>query len=132
MIGAEAARCLNQRYVGPTVHRRGSSIQGMFVDAHVRLSRDVIAEGNLCPNYLHILGQELSMLDREIFEEFLGKVSAEVNNLAIEGRHFGTCPMLLTAENCPGLFHHVRQTTLFAITRNYMGKLALLIYHEEI
>ena len=132
MIGAEAARHLNQRYVGPTVHRRGSSIQGMFVDAHVRLSRDVITEGNLCPNYLHILGQELSMLDREIFEEFLGKVSAEVNNLAIEGRHFGTCPMLLTAENCPGLFHHVRQTTLFAITRNYMGKLTLVIYYKEI
>ena len=94
MIGAEAARRLNQRYVGPTVHRRGSNIRGMFVDAHVRLSRDVIAEGNLCQSYLQILGQELSLLDREIFEEFLGKVSVEVDNLAIEGRHFGTCKFI--------------------------------------
>ena len=125
MIGAEAARRLNTQYVGPTVHRRGNTVRGMFVDVHVRLRREVIAEGNMCQNYLQILGQELSLLDREIFEEFLGKVSVEVDNLALEGRHFGSCPMMLSASNCPDLFNHVRQTTLYAITRNYMGKIFL-------
>ena len=126
MLGAEAARTLNRNFLGPTVHRRGTNTHGMFVDCHVRVKQDVIMEGNMCPVYLNNLGHELSLLDREIFDEFLTKIMGETNVLSPQGRSFGSCPMLMTGINCPDLFTQVRQTTLFSITRNYMCKCDLL------
>lgn len=122
MIGAEAARQLNRDYVGPTVHRRGCSCHNMFLDGHVRLQESVIVDGNMCPVYLQNLGTELSMLDREVFDEFFGKIRAEVDNISPQGRAFGSCPLLLTDESSPALFRHVRETALFSAVRNYMCK----------
>ena len=131
MLGVEAARRLNRDYVGPSVYRRGSSVRGMFIDGHVRVQESVIAQGNMCPVYLASLGSELSMLDREIFEEFLSKVCGETDAISPGGRTFGSCPMLMTQSNCPGLFTQVRQTTLFSIIRNYMCKFLTLCYYFE-
>ena len=122
MLGAEAARHLNREFIGPSVHRKGSNVRGMFIDGHVRIQENVISRGNMCPIYLANLGNELSMLDREIFEEFLSKICGETDALSPQGRTFGSCPMLMTQENCPVLFAQVRQTTLFSIVRNSMCK----------
>ena len=122
MLGVEAARHLNRDYVGPSVHRRGLNVRGMFIDGHVRVQESVITQGNMCPVYLASLGNELSMLDREIFDEFLSKICGETDTISPGGRTFGSCPMLMTQQNCPGLFTQVRQTTLYSIIRNYMCK----------
>ena len=122
MLGVEAARALNRDYVGPSVHRRGSHVRGMFIDGHVRVQESVVARGNMCPIYLANLGNELSMLGTEIFEEFIAKVCGETDVLSPQGRTFGSCPMLMTQGNCPEIFNQVRQTTLFSVIRNYMCK----------
>lgn len=126
MLGAEAARVLNKDYVGPTVHRRGTNCRGMFLDSHMRIQERVIIDGNMCPVYLQSLGQELSSLDREIFDEFYSKVRGEVDTLAIQGRAFGSCPMLLTSQNCPVVFRQIRETTMHAVIRNFMCKFGIL------
>ena len=122
MIGVDAARLLNQEYVGPSVHRRGTTVRGMFLDGHLRLQERVVTAGNMCQMYLFHLGQELSRLDPEVYDEFFNKVRGEIDNMAIHGREFGSCPMLLTSENCPEVFRQIRETTLHSVVRNMMCK----------
>ena len=123
MLGSNAARALNHSFAGCSVHRRGSHARGMFLDSHVRIRDAVINEGNMCPLYLHSLGQELASLDREIFDEFVNKCIGEIDRVAPQGRSFGTCPMLLNGDNCPAVFRQVRETTLFSVVRNFMCRL---------
>ena len=122
MIGADAARTLNRDYVGPSVHRRGVTARGMFLDGHMRLQESVVTAGNMCQMYLLHLGQELSQLDREVYDEFFNKIRGEIDNLALHGREFGSCPMLLTSGNCPAVFRQIRETTLHSVVRNMMCK----------
>ena len=122
MIGAEAARVLNRDYVGPSIHRRGTQVRNMFLDGHLRFQESVIMMGNMCQLYLQHLGQELSQLEREVYDEFFAKVRGEIDALSIEGQSFGSCPMLFTNENCPEVFRQIRETTLHSVLRNFMCK----------
>ena len=122
MIGVEAARKLNADYVGPSVHRRGTQCRNMFLDGHLRVQESVVTQGNMCQMYLQHLGQELSHLDREIYDEFFAKVRGEIDTLAPSGRTFGSCPMLLTQTNCPAVFRQIRETTMHSVVRNFMCK----------
>ena len=70
MIGVEAARRLKQEFHGPSIHRRGLSCRQMFIDAHLKVTHGVIAAGNMGPEYLHGLGNELSSIDRAVYDEF--------------------------------------------------------------
>ena len=122
MLGTAAARELNNNFVGCSVHRRGTHARGMFLDSHVRIQDAVIHEGGMCPMYLTNLGQELAVLDKDIFDEFVQKCMGEINRICPQGQTFGSCPMLLDGTNCPGLFRQVRETTLSSVVRNFMCK----------
>ena len=122
MIGSAAARQLNTEYLGCSVHRRGTSCRSMYLDMHVRLKDTVINDANMCQAYLQSLGHELAQLDRDIFDEFTNKCIGEVDKVSPHGRVFGSCPMLLTEQNCPVVFRQVRETMLHALLRNFMCK----------
>lgn len=123
MLGVAAARKLNRDYSGPSVHRRGLTSRGVFIDSHCKLTDSVIAHGNMGPAYLQSLGIELSQVDREIFDEFMSKLQGEVDNhQGGDQPAFGACPMLLTATNCPPVYKQIRETGLYALLRNYMCK----------
>ena len=122
MIGVEAARLLKHEFHGPSVHRRGLTCRNMFIDGHLKLTHSVIAAGNMDPNYLLGLGSELSCVDRGVYDEFFVKCQGEVDTIKPSGRTYGSCPMLLTPTNCPGLFRQIRETNLYAILRNFMCK----------
>jgi len=122
MLGVAAAKKLNRDFCGPSVHRRGLPIRGMFIDGHCKLTDAVIARGNMCPQYLQNLGAELSYIDKTVFEEFFSKLSGEVDAFQGDRPGFGACPLLLTAVNCPPVFKQVRETGLYSILRNYMCK----------
>ena len=132
MLGSEAARTLNCDYIGSSVHRRGTTCRGMFLDSHLRIQDSVIVRENMCPLYLQTLGTELAQLDKDVFDEFYQKVSGEIDRIAPQGRSFGSCPMLLTDGNCPALYRQVRETTLHGIIRNYMCKLLTLDHKRNI
>ena len=122
MLGSEAARALNRDYNGASVHRRGITCRGMFLDSHIRIQDNVIIRDNMCPNYLQSLGTEFAVLDKEVYDEFFHKVSAEIDRISPQGRQFGSCPMLLDETNCPILYRQVRETTMHAVIRNFMCK----------
>ena len=122
MIGIEAARRLKQEFFGPTVHRRGLGCRHMFLDGHMKVTHANIAVGNMSPSYLNGLGSELSCVDRTIYDEFFQKVHGEVDTVQPGGRTFGSCPMLLTQENCPPVFRQIRETSYYAMLRNFMCK----------
>ena len=124
MLGVAAARRLRRDYTGPSIHRRGLPCRGMFIDSHCKLTDDIIARGNMSPAYLQSLGSELSFIDKEVFDEFLSKTFGEVNNFQGDRPGFGSCPMLLTATNCPPVFKQIRETNLYSLLRNFMCKLA--------
>ena len=122
MLGSEAARTLNRDYNGASVHRRGITCRGMYLDSHIRIQDNVIIRDNMCPNYLQSLGTELAVLDKEVYDEFFYKVSGEIDRISPQGRQFGSCPMLLDETNCPILYRQVRETTMHAVVRNFMCK----------
>ena len=131
MLGVAAARKLNRDYSGPSVHRRGLSCRGMFIDSHCKLTDAVIARGNMGPQYLQSLGMELSHVDKEVFEEFLTKLQGEVDNYQGDDRPgYGACPLMLTASNCPPVFKQVRETGLYGLLRNFMCKLSSYVNYR--
>ena len=126
MLGVAAARRLKRDFTGPSIHRRGMSCRGMFIDSHCKLTDAVIAQGNMSPHYLQSLGSELSYIDKEVFDEFLSKAHGEVDNFQGDRPRYGSCPMLLTATSCPPVFKQIRETALYSLLRNFMCKCGVI------
>ena len=119
MIGVEAARSINERYVGHSLHRRGTRTTTGFIDGHCRMTEHVIRELHADNEYMLRLGVEFANLDPAVFGEFYSCLEDAVNkNMPTE---FGTAPMLVTVENGGPIGNALRKTVFFSILRNYMG-----------
>ena len=127
MFGVEAARHVNERFTGHSIHRRGTRTTSGFIDGHCRMTDHVIREIQADSNYLLGLGVEFANLDPAIFGEFYSCLEDSVNqNMPTR---FGTAPMLVTIENGGPVGDALRKTVMFSIIRNYMGKIKLPCCH---
>ena len=126
MIGAKAARHLNEHLGGYSIHRRGLRINNGFVDGHFRLSPDVIETHKLDPNYMLSLGCELAGLDVPVLGEFMTQVETSADMIPNAG--FGTCPLLMSPTVSPAAFDKLRQTVLYTLLRNMMCKYTIFDY----
>ena len=127
MIGAKAARHLNQELSGYSIHRRGLRVNNIFVDGHFRLSAGAINAHQLDPIYMQNLGIELANLDIPVLGEFLSQVEAGAD--AVPDAGFGTCPLLMTPGTTPDAFDKMRKTVLYSLLRNMMCKLTFYHYY---
>ena len=113
MFGVEAARHVNERFTGHSIHRRGTRTTSGFIDGHCRMTDHVIREIQADSNYLLGLGVEFANLDPAIFGEFYSCLEDSVNqNMPTR---FGTAPMLVTIENGGPVGDALRKTVMFSI-----------------
>ena len=99
MRGQQAAIMANSDLLGMTVHRRGINMDGQFFDLHTRICDAVLQNGQFSYDYLQGLGNELSALDRAVYEEVVGKLRAGLESAP--GQSIGQEPLILTEKPTP-------------------------------